>query len=100
MAEAGGRGPHCQSEVVVKYGKASNGKERFRWQQSTQGGRTFLRSSAYPGCLPTVKQQRVEMTLNGRGRRDITRVLRGGPTTGLKEVKKSRWSLASEHKRR
>ena len=100
MAEAGVRCRHCQSEAVVKYGKASTGKERFRCQHSTQCGRTFLGSYAYPGCLPTVKQQIVELTRNGRGRRDITRVLRVGPNPGRKELKKSRRSLASEQKRR
>ena len=65
MAEAAIKCPHCQSEVVVKYGKASNGKERFRCQQRSACGRTFVRSYAYPGCLPTVKQQIVDMTLTG-----------------------------------
>jgi len=73
----------------VKYGKASNGKERFRCKQHAQCGRTFLQSYAYPGCLPTVKQQSVEMTLNGSGIRDIARVLRVGPNTVLKELKKA-----------
>ena len=94
------RCPHCQSEAVMKYGKASNGKERFRCQQSARCGRTFLQSYAYPGCLPTVKQQIVEMTLNGSGVRDITRVLHVGPNTVLKELKKSRRSLAGKPKRR
>jgi transposase-like protein len=98
MAEAAVRGPHCQSEAVVKYGKASNGKERFRCQQTTQCGRTFIRSSAYPGCLPTVKQQRVEMTLNGSGVRDIVRVLQVGPNTVVKELKKGGRPLTGEHK--
>ena len=96
MAEATVRCPHCQSEAVVKYGKTSNGKERFRCSQSAQCGRTFLRSYAYPGCLPTVKQQIVERTLKGRGIRDIVRVLQVGPNTGLKEVKKSGRSLAGQ----
>ena len=100
MVEATMRCPHCHSEAVVKYGKTSNGKERFRCQQSEQCGRTFLRSYAYPGCLPTVKQQIVEMTLNGSGIRDITRVLQVGPNTVLKELKKSRQSLAGQQKRR
>jgi hypothetical protein len=39
--------------------------------------------------LPTVKHQIVEMTLNGRGIRDITRVLAVGPNTVSKEVKKA-----------
>jgi transposase-like protein len=96
MAEAAVRCPHCQSEVVVKYGKTSNGKERFRCQQYEQCGRTFLRSYAYPGCLPTVKQQMVEMTLNGSGIRDIARVLQVGPNTVIKELKKSVRSLAGQ----
>jgi transposase-like protein len=99
MAEAAIRCPHCQSDAVVKYGKASNGKERFRCQQSAQCGRTFLRSYAYPGCLPRVKQQIVEMTLNGSGIRDIVRVLQVGPNTVLKELKKSVRPLAGKHKR-
>jgi transposase-like protein len=89
MAEAAIKCPHCQSEVVVKYGKASNGKERFRCQQRSECGRTFVRSYAYPGCLPTVKQQIVDMTLNGSGIRDIARVLHVGSNTVLRELKKA-----------
>jgi transposase-like protein len=100
MAEAAIKCPHCQSEAVVKYGKTSNGKERFRCQQRTECGRTFVRSYAYPGCLPTVKQQLVDMTLNGRGSRDIARVLHVGSNTVLRELKKSRRAVPGEHKRR
>ena len=100
MAEAAIKCPHCQSEAVVKYGKTNNGKERFRCQQSAECGRTFLRSYAYPGCLPTVKQQMVDMTLNGSGIRDIARVLHVGTNTVLRELKKSRRALAGQHERR
>ena len=99
MAEAAVRCLQCQSEAVVKYGKTSNGKARFRCQQSVQCGRTFLRSYAYPGCLPTVKQQIVDMTLNGSGIRDIVRVLHVGSNTGMRELKKSGRPLASAHQR-
>jgi len=57
--------PQCQSEAVVKYGKTSTGTARFRCQQTAQGGRTCLRSYAYPGCLPAGKPQIVDMTLKG-----------------------------------
>ena len=57
MAEAAVKCPHCQSEAVVTYGQTSTGKERFRCQQREQCGRTFVGSSAYPGCLPNMKQQ-------------------------------------------
>jgi transposase-like protein len=99
MAEAAVKCPHCQSEAVVKYGKTSNGKERFRCQQTSQCGRTFLRSYAYPGCLPTVKQQIVDMTLNGSGIRDIVRVLHVGPNTAMRELKKSRRAFPGQHQR-
>ena len=33
MAEEAIRCPHCHSEAVVKYGRASNGKARYRCQQ-------------------------------------------------------------------
>ena len=99
MAEAAVRCPHCQSETVVKYGKASNGKERFRCQQREECGRTFLRTYAYPGRLPQVKQQIVEMTLKGSGIRDIGRVLHVGTNTVIRELKKSGRPLASEPKR-
>src|SRR6185369_4925068 len=100
MAEAMVKCPHCQSEAVVKYGKTSTGKERFRCQRTSRCGRTFLRSYAYPGCLPTVKQQIVDMTLNGSGIRDIARVLHVGPNTVLREVKKSRRFVPGQQKRR
>jgi transposase-like protein len=91
---------HCQGSAVVKYGTASHGKARYRCQQPKTCGRTFMRTSTYPGCLPAVKQQIVEMTLNGSGVREITRVLQVGPTTVSKELKKSPCALASAQKRR
>jgi transposase-like protein len=100
MAEAAVKCPHCQSGAVVKYGKTSNGKERFRCQQSAECGRTFLRNYAYPGCLPTVKRQIVDMTLNGSGIRDIARVLHVGSNTVLRELKKSRRTVPGQHERR
>ena len=100
MAEAAVRCLHCQSEAVVKYGKPSNGKERFRCQQRAHCGRTFLQTYAYSGCLPTVKQRIVERTLKGSGIRDIARVLPVGSNTGLKELKKNSKPLAGKQKRR
>ena len=91
--------PHCQGSEVVKYGTTSNGKARYRCQQEATCGRTFLRTYAYPGGVPEVKPQRVELTLNGSGIRDIARVLQVGPTTVIKELKKSGRPLAGEHSR-
>ena len=84
------RCPHCRGSEVVNYGTASNGKARYRCQQGATCGRTFRRTYASPGCMPEVKQQRVERRLNGSGRRDSARVLQGGPTTVITELKKKR----------
>jgi len=82
-------GPHCQSETLVNYGTIRNGKAGYHYQQTGTCGRTFLRASAYPGRLPQVKRQSVEMTLNGRSGRDIARELYMSPSTGVREFKKS-----------
>ena len=100
MAEAAVKCPHCQSEAGVKYGKTGTGTERFRCQQSAACGRTFLRTYAYPGCLPTVKQQIVDMTRKGSGIRDIARVLHVGPKTGMRELKKRRRAVPGQPQRR
>ena len=90
MAVEAIRCPHCQSEAVVKYGMASNGKARFRCQQGEQCGRTFMRGYSDPGRPPAVKRPMIEMTLNGSGGRDIARVVQVSPTTVIGELKKSR----------
>ena len=84
------RCPHYESEAVVRYGTASNGKERFRCQPGEQCGRTFIRAYAYPGRPPAGKQPIIEMTLNGSGIRDSARVWHGSPSPGIGEVKKRR----------
>ena len=88
MAEEALRCRHCHSETVVKYGTTGNGKARYRWQQTSTCGRTFIRAYAYPGRLPEVKRQIVDMTLNGSGVRDIARVLHISPMTVIGELKK------------
>ena len=90
--------PHCQGSEVVKYGTVSHGKARYRCQQTKTCGRTFRRTYTYPGGLPAVKQQIVEMTRNGSGGRDITRVLQVGPTTVIKELKKKAPALSPVNK--
>ena len=100
--------PQCQSEEVVKYGTTTDGKPRFRCQPTAGCGRTFIRAYAYQGRVPGVKQQIIEMTLNGSGVRDIARVLQISPMTVIGELKKrrprsptstTRWSRGAVPKR-
>ena len=86
--------PACQGTDVVKHGKTSDGKQRFRCQHANCPGVTCIREYVYQGRLPSVKRQIIDMSLNARGMRDIARVLRVSPTTVMQELKK-RASTAS-----
>jgi len=80
--------PSCQGIDVVRYGKTSNGKERFICQDPDCEKETFIMDYNYNGRLEGVKEQIVKMTLNGSGIRDISRVLGISPHTVIEELKK------------
>jgi transposase-like protein len=82
--------PQCHSTEIVKYGQSSNGKQRFRCLNSECPRLTFSLDLAYPGLKSQVKQQIIEMTLNGSGVRDIARVLHVSPATVINELKKKK----------
>jgi len=80
--------PTCHGVDVVKTGKTSDGKQRFRCQNPACECVTFLRDYTYQGLLPEVKRKIVDMSLNGSGIRDIARVLHISPSTVIHELKK------------
>jgi len=81
--------PHCQSTDVKKHGTSSNGKRRYRCLNPDCPYETFSQSIDYPGRRREIKQQIVEMTLNGSGVRDIARVLHVSTATVIQELKKN-----------
>src|SRR5262245_64366660 len=77
MPEGGGRRtmalvyvhcPECQSIDVVQYGKQANGTQRYRCNNRDCPRTIFLLQYSDKGRLPAVKQQIVDMTLNGSGK--------------------------------
>jgi transposase-like protein len=90
--------PHCHSTEVTKYGRSPIGKQRYCCQNENCPYRTFVLTQTYPRRTREVKQQIVEMTLNGSGVRDIARVLHISPTTVIQELKKTHSPQASEPK--
>ena len=80
--------PECQSIDVVQYGKQANGTQRYRCNNRDCPRTIFLLQYSDKGRLPAVKQQIVDMTLNGSGVRDIVRVLRVSSATVIDVLKK------------
>jgi transposase-like protein len=74
----------------VKYGRQPNGEQRYRCTNLHCLRQIFLLRYHNTGWEPAVKQQMVEMALNGSGIRDTARVLGVSPTTVLTTLKKKR----------
>ena len=82
--------PECGSHEVVRYGRQANGEQRYRCNNPHCKRRIFLLQYCHTGRLPEVKQQIVDMALNGSGIRDTARVLGVSPTTVMTTLKKKR----------
>ena len=87
--------PHCRSEQIVKRGKTRRGTQRYLCQNSTCTQGSFLLYYRNRGCLPEVKQQIVDMSLNASGVRDTARVLHISTDTVLNELRKKEAELES-----
>ncbi|WP_250126813.1 IS1 family transposase [Chroococcidiopsis sp. CCMEE 29] len=70
--------PKCDSSDVSKNGKSAQGKQRYLCKNPECPYRTFILDHSYAGRTRQVKQQIIEMSLNGSGVRDISRVLQVG----------------------
>ena len=82
------RCPDCYSTDVVQYRKQANGTQRYRCNNRNCPRTIFLLQYQDKGRLPAVRQQIVDMTLNGSGVRDIVRVLRVSSATVIDVLKK------------
>src|SRR5262245_66556273 len=92
--------PHCQGTDIIRHGKTRQGKQRYCCQEMVCGGRTFLVDYSYAGHSAKIKQQIVDMAMNGSGIRDTARVLHVSPTTVIKELKKTGPEFTPENHRR
>jgi insertion element IS1 protein InsB len=87
--------PHCDSEQIVKRGKTRRGTQRYLCQNTACITGSFLLDYCNRGCLPEVKQQIIDMSLNASGVRDTARSLHISPTTVVSELKKKEGMLES-----
>ncbi len=84
--------PHCGSDDVVLHGKNTTGKQRLLCRNTECSHKTFQLDYAYNAYKPGVKQQVIEMAMNGSGTRDTGRVLgisKDTVTSVLKKLKHS-----------
>jgi transposase-like protein len=80
--------PACQCTNVVKHGKSTEGKQRYKCRNTDCSRSTFILQYSYRGYGSEVKQQIGDMAVNGSGIRDTARVLKISPTTVIEELKK------------
>ena len=82
--------PDCKSTRVIRRGKDPNGKQRYCCLNPLCSKKTFLLEYCYPGFLPVVKKQIIDMAMNGSGIRDTARVLHVSTATVINELKKKK----------
>ena len=80
--------PLCQSDQVIRGGKTKAGKQRYKCQNVDCPRYSFQLDMTYKGRLPEVKEQIIDMALNGSGIRDTARVLEVSTATVINELKK------------
>src|SRR3989442_404045 len=88
--------PHCHSHQVIKGGKTKAGQQRYKWQNTACPRYNFQLDLLYKGRTPAIKEQIVDMSLNGSGIRDTARVLKISPTTVINTLKKRACAHLSE----
>jgi len=77
--------PHCHSDQVIKGGKTKAGQQRYKCQNVACAHYAFQLDLLYKGRAPAIKEQIVDMSLNGSGIRETARVLKISPTTVMNE---------------
>jgi transposase-like protein len=80
--------PYCGGEDVVFNGKNSSGKQRLLCRNPECPHKTFQLEYSNNACKPGVRQQIVDMAMNGSGVRDTGRVLKVSKDTVTAVLKK------------
>src|SRR5215510_15108836 len=80
---------YCHSDQVIKGGKTKAGQQRYKCQNPDCPHYSFQLDLLYKGRAPAIKEQIVDMSLNGSGIRDTARVLKISPTTVINALKKT-----------
>src|SRR5262249_12289505 len=85
--------PHCHREQGIRRGQTKPGQQRYKCQNTSCPCYSFQLDLLYKGRAPAIKEQIVDMSLNGSGIRDTARVLKISPTTVINTMKTPRSKL-------
>ena len=80
----------CNRNKIRKHGKQPNGTQRYMCLNDECSKETFVLQYQQRGKDPKVKQQIIDMAMNGSGIRDTSRVLKISQNTVMNEIKKNR----------
>jgi len=80
--------PICNSNKVVKHGTSEAGKQRYCCKDPKCKSSTFISDYTYNVYIPGTREKILDMTMNGSGIRDISRVLSISKDTVMSEIKK------------
>jgi len=80
--------PKCGNNKIIKAGKSAQGVQRYRCQHDDCETKTFMLEYRYRAYVPGVKEQLVDMAINGSGIRDTARVLKINKNTVINTLKK------------
>lgn len=81
--------PFCETTDLGKAGKNAKGVQRFFCKNKACSKHTFMLKYENKACEPKVKEQVLEMAINGSGIRDTSRVLKISKTTVMRLIKKN-----------
>ena len=78
----------------MKSGRNAHGTQRYRCQNPVCETKTFMLEYRYRAYEPGIKEQAVEMAINGSGIRDTARVLHINKNTVISTLKKKQTALS------
>lgn len=81
--------PICGGDEIGKAGYSARGVQRYRCRSESCPAQTFMLNYQYHAYKPGIKEQLVDMAINGSGIRDTARVLKISKGTVISTLKKS-----------
>jgi transposase-like protein len=86
----------CGDNQIMKAGRNASGTQRYRCQNRSCPTKTFMLTYRYRAYESGIKEQAVEMAINGSGIRDTARVLKIDKNTIISTLKKSHHAGAGQ----